>query len=197
MPAAKGKIYGPMGRASTALERLNNIYFICFSSIAVPHSQPNPIDASPGPQSPSGSVARSPRGASARVRWAALAFAAILGCGLAIASHLQPDSRGLGTHQQLGLPPCSMRMLFGIRCPGCGMTTSWAYFARGQWHQSFATNPGGFLLACLSALALMPAMVAFWTAQSPSARTQRIAAAACVVAVSVTMLDWLLRLTIG
>jgi hypothetical protein len=67
--------------------------------------------------------------------------------GLGTARCLEPNSSGLGTHQQLGLPPCSMQLLFGIRCPGCGMTTSWAYFARGELRASAEANLAGFLLA--------------------------------------------------
>ncbi len=66
---------------------------------------------------------------------------------LGVASQLQPSDSGLGTHQQLGLPPCTLRVLTGIRCPACGMTTSWTHFAQGDWGQSIAVQPGGFLLA--------------------------------------------------
>ncbi len=45
---------------------------------------------------------------------------------LALAGSLQPDSRRLGTHEPLGLPPCSIRSLIGLRCPTCGMTIAWA-----------------------------------------------------------------------
>ncbi len=72
--------------------------------------------------------------------------------GLGVARTLEPDPRGLGTHQQLGLPPCSVRILFGIPGPSCGMTTSWAFFSRGEFQQSLSTNLGGFLLACLAVL---------------------------------------------
>ena len=32
----------------------------------------------------------------------------------------------MGTHQQLGLPPCNFVTLTGYPCPACGMTTSFA-----------------------------------------------------------------------
>ena len=70
--------------------------------------------------------------------------------GLGTARSLEPSASGLGTHQQLGLPPCSMRLLFGIRCPGCGMTTSWAHFTRGHWRASGEASAAGFLLAGFS-----------------------------------------------
>lgn len=75
--------------------------------------------------------------------------------GLAVSRLLTPDPSGMGTHQQLGLPPCSMRVLFGIPCPSCGMTTSWALFSRGEFATSFSVNPAGFLLACLTVIGLL------------------------------------------
>src|SRR5947209_2100708 len=41
---------------------------------------------------------------------------------LATAACLTPSPRGMGTHQQLGLPPCTVVQWFGVRCPSCGMT---------------------------------------------------------------------------
>src|SRR5207247_577108 len=51
---------------------------------------------------------------------AALGMTALLG----VARLVEPDLRGYGTHEQLGLPPCTFRLLTGIACPSCGMTTS-------------------------------------------------------------------------
>jgi hypothetical protein len=75
--------------------------------------------------------------------------------GFCLAATLQPDSRGYGTHRQLGLPPCTVRLLFGIPCPSCGMTTSFASLMRGQLDQSFRANPAGLLLG-LACAALVP-----------------------------------------
>lgn len=72
---------------------------------------------------------------------------------LAIAAMLSPSPRGLGTHQQLGLPPCSLRVLAGLRCPSCGMTTSWSHMMHGQVIESFRANSGGALLALVAAVA--------------------------------------------
>lgn len=66
---------------------------------------------------------------------------------LVVARFLTPSQSGMGTHQSLGLPPCGAVVLWGIPCPSCGMTTSWAWFVRGDFWRSWATNPGGFLLA--------------------------------------------------
>jgi hypothetical protein len=69
---------------------------------------------------------------------------------LVTAAILKPDRAGIGTHQQLGLPPCSFIMLFGTRCPACGMTTSWSHLMHGQPLQSAQANSGGMLLAIIS-----------------------------------------------
>ena len=113
---------------------------------------------------------------------------------LATASRLRPDRDGLGTHQQLGLPPCSMRMVVGIRCPACGMTTSWAYFSQARLVDSLSVNSGGFLLALYS---LAFAWVAIFTAVSarlPSVAVQRGLAVALLAIVVVTLADWGVRL---
>ena len=87
----------------------------------------------------------------------------LTGVGLLIllgtAAMLDPNPQGLGTHQQLGLPPCSFIMLFGVRCPACGMTTSWSHLMHAQILQSAHANSGGMLLA-LTSLILSPWMVA-------------------------------------
>jgi hypothetical protein len=83
---------------------------------------------------------------------------ALLGSGLAvllgIAAFLTPDAHHFGTHQQLGLPPCSFYMLFGVPCPTCGMTTSWAHLMRGEIVTAFRVNAGGAMLAVLAILAV-------------------------------------------
>ncbi len=43
------------------------------------------------------------------VRLALLAVAVVPLAMLAVATQLEPSAAGLGTHQQLGLPPCSFR----------------------------------------------------------------------------------------
>jgi len=74
----------------------------------------------------------------------------VLGACLAlfvVAARLQPSARGLGTHQQLGLAPCSLVVMTGFPCPTCGMTTSFAYAVRGRFIAAFRTQPAGMLAA--------------------------------------------------
>ncbi len=113
---------------------------------------------------------------------------------LIIAGNLTPAKQGLGTHQQLGLPPCSMLYLFGIRCPACGMTTSWSYFAKGNWIASINTNPGGFLLALLCIAIIVISVQVVRHGRLPSHRIQKGFTIAGVGILIVTLLDWVTRL---
>lgn len=96
-----------------------------------------------------------------RVRcWAATVLAACLGI-LAVAVLLAPKGRAYGTHADLFLTgPCGMLVMTGLPCPTCGMTTSFAYFVRGQWLRAAYVQPAGFLLA-LGTVAT--AFMAGWT----------------------------------
>lgn len=75
-----------------------------------------------------------------------------LAAGFGLAWTVSPDSRGYGTHQQFGLPPCSLYVLFGIPCPSCGSTTAFAHYVRGEWLAAARSNMAAFLLALLCTL---------------------------------------------
>ena len=51
---------------------------------------------------------------------------------LLLAAWMEPSSRGLGTHLQLGLAPCGWVAYGGIPCPSCGMTTAFAHATDGN-----------------------------------------------------------------
>jgi hypothetical protein len=61
----------------------------------------------------------------------------------------------LETHTQLGLPPCTFRIMTGVPCPSCGMTTSFALLMHGDVLNSLRANAVGTLLALLG-LAFIP-----------------------------------------
>ena len=42
---------------------------------------------------------------------------------------------------------CMSRRLFGIECPGCGLTRSFVYLAHGEWAASWNVHHVGWLLA--------------------------------------------------
>jgi hypothetical protein len=127
--------------------------------------------------------------------WLALAGTVLI-TPLVIAVWLRPSPLGMGTHQQLGLPPCTFVTVFGIRCPSCGMTTSWSHFVRGQWLQALQANVGGCLLAAVAAVSggwmLLSAMTGRRLAKVPREGTL---AACAVILVLITLADWVVRLT--
>ncbi len=93
------------------------------------------------------------------IRISSGAFCLFLIAGFLLAANLSPSPRGYGTHQQLGLPPCSIQVLFGIPCPSCGMTTSFCWFVRGEILKSAQANLAGLYLATICAL-LLPILAA-------------------------------------
>lgn len=66
---------------------------------------------------------------------------------LGLAAWLIPDPSGVGSHQQLGFPPCTMMVLTGYPCPTCGMTTAFAHTVRGELGSAFHAQPAGLVLA--------------------------------------------------
>jgi hypothetical protein len=107
-----------------------------------------------------------------------------------LAVTLRPNPMGLGTHQQLGLPPCTMRIMLELRCPACGMTTSWAHFVRGQWLRSVRVNSGGFLLALYAVALLVACGIVCWTGALPGEKWRDWAAWAVLAIAVVTVTDW-------
>jgi hypothetical protein len=86
-------------------------------------------------------------------RIALLGLALSLVALLVTARILTPDDRGYGTHQQLGLQPCTFQLIFHRPCPACGMTTAWSWLLRGRIGRAMAVNAGGAMLAGLSVVA--------------------------------------------
>jgi hypothetical protein len=116
-------------------------------------------------------------------------------CGFAVAHRLEPDPRGFGTHEQLGMPPCTFRELFGISCPSCGMTTSISSFAQARFFESARTNLGGFVLAA-ACLIQIPWSLAS-AARNRSIAIDRLHVAAVWMlglVVGTTLMQWLARL---
>jgi len=121
-----------------------------------------------------------------------------LAAPLGAASLLEPDQRGYGTHQQLGLPPCTFVVLFGRRCPTCGGTTSWAYLVRGRLIEAAQANLGGALLGTLDVIAvpwqLLSALRGRWLGRAP---TSTVVAWVATVMFAVMMIEWGVRLIAG
>ncbi len=65
---------------------------------------------------------------------------------LFLAYLLIPKSGGVGTHEELGLPPCGFYVMFHKPCPSCGMTTSFALLMHGKIIKAIKTQPAGVFL---------------------------------------------------
>lgn len=81
---------------------------------------------------------------------------------LVLAYMLEPDSSGVGTHQQLGLEPCGFLSSFEIPCMMCGMTTSFSLYMHVQIWEGVLNQPFSLILfggtlytCCLSLLDLL------------------------------------------
>jgi hypothetical protein len=113
---------------------------------------------------------------------------------LAVAAMIEPDERGYGTHQRLGLPPCTFQFVTGVRCPSCGMTTSWAYLVRGQLIKSLKSNTGGTLVGVIAMLlapwALLSGLRGRWFWKSFNDWAALIVTLAVIL---VTLVDWSVR----
>ncbi|MBX3442928.1 MAG: DUF2752 domain-containing protein [Planctomyces sp.] len=121
-----------------------------------------------------------------------LAFAALL----AVAASIQPDVRGYGSHEQLGMSPCGFQVMFQMPCPSCGATTSFAHFVRGEWRHAARANTAGFAFAALCSLgapwlAFSAAAGRLWRVDDP---WRWLAIVVCGL-VAVAMLQWLARVS--
>ena len=136
-----------------------------------------------------------------RLPWYQRAILAAMGGGLitllATAATLTPSPKGFGTHQQLGLAPCSFTQIVGFRCPSCGMTTSWSHAVRGRLPSAVQSNSGGTMLALMAMLLgpwlLISAVIGRWFVRRPN---EWVALGLAVTVVTVTLIDWFIRLNL-
>ena len=122
-------------------------------------------------------------------------FYVVVGTGLivllAVAARLQPAEQGFGTHRELGLPECSFLVLTGRRCPSCGMTTSWAYWMRGDVPRAVEVNAGGAMLALAATLLGPWLLVSGCRGRYVGFRlNEYVLIAAAVATVTVVLIQW-------
>lgn len=100
--------------------------------------------ASPGPLKISLDEVGSRRLISAQLMWFIVWCMASVGALIAT-----PNPHGHGTHTSLGLPACASVQMFDRPCPGCGLTTAFAWMVRGdvgKAYKSHALGPFMYLL---------------------------------------------------
>ena len=127
-------------------------------------------------------------------RWLLVAVCVGIFGLLGVARWLTPNEAGVGTHRALGFPPCGAIAMWGIPCPSCGMTTSWAWFTRGHFDKAWSSNPGGVMLA------VFVLVMATWMGISgilnrwwPVPCQPNYVLASAAVVVGVTLVQWLYR----
>lgn len=108
-----------------------------------------------------------PLPAPLRVRLISALIFTLGGSILGLALWLQPDTRGFGTHQQLGFAPCGMLLTTGLPCPTCGMTTAFSCTMHGHWLKALWAQPAGFALALLTAASVVIAGWSVFTGRPP------------------------------
>mgnify|MGYP000846371592 CR=1 FL=1 len=62
---------------------------------------------------------------------------------LVLSRLLTPNPTGWGTHTEILPLPCVWHVLTGLPCPGCGLTTAFAWMARGDGAAAWRCNPLG------------------------------------------------------
>lgn len=130
-----------------------------------------------------------------KARYTLLAVALVLVGVLGVARWLRPDPKGFGTHQQLGLLPCAFRTMTGYGCPSCGMTTAFAWFARGKPAESWGANPAGLVLAITCAILAPWMLVAAATGRAWGVRSlDRPAMMLFIGLVGLTLIFWVARM---
>ncbi len=88
-------------------------------------------------------------------RLATLVLVAVAAAVLFASFRLTPDHRGYGTHEQLGLKPCTFKVWTGYPCMTCGMTTSFTHMAHFQPLAALRVQPAGAVLFLMT-LAFVP-----------------------------------------
>jgi Protein of unknown function (DUF2752) len=106
--------------------------------------------------------------------------------------------RRLETHLQLGLPPCTFRILTGVPCPSCGMTTSFALLVRGDVANSMRANAVGTLLAAFGMVLVPWSLASVYKGRLLIIRSlEKALTWSVVVFVTLMLLRWVIVLVAG
>ncbi len=114
---------------------------------------------------------------------------------LLLAVWLKPNPNGFGTHQQLGLPPCTFQFWFDIPCPSCGGTTAFAHFVRGQWGSAMRANAASCLIAGLCVIGVPWSWFSAWKRRYLGVRDIVLTLVVILITLSVVAVSqWIARL---
>ncbi len=114
---------------------------------------------------------------------------------LIVSAMLDPDPRGFGTHEALGLPPCSFLARTGLPCVACGMTTAFSLAAHGRLIDALLAQPAGAILALLNATLFWVSGYAAVTGMSLMPLQKQVLRSSTVLAVAgVLLAGWCWKL---
>lgn len=102
-----------------------------------------------------------------RVRVGGAAVALAAASLLTVAAWLSPRADGVGTHTELGLPPCGFLVSAGVPCPTCGMTTAYSLMAHGHFLAAVRAQPAGAVLCTLTVSAVVCGVWTAWRGRVP------------------------------
>ncbi len=135
------------------------------------------------------------RALGSRITWAILFL--IPTAVVITARILVPDHSALGTHGQLGLPPCGFFVFTGYPCPGCGLTTAFAHMVRLEAGGAFSANPFGIVLFLATVLFIPLAAVGFVRGWPVIATLDRVHAEKVAIGLSLlSVCTWITRVLI-
>lgn len=143
-----------------------------------------------------------PAGEGPLPRWLdrGLALAVVL-AGIAVVGALlavQPDARGYGTHERLGMRPCGWPEHYGMPCPTCGVTTAACYLVHLQPWQAVVTQPFGAALAAAGLVLVGLATLDLLRGRAFAVRAYGFHLARWVVGgVALLLLSWWYKATLG
>lgn len=123
----------------------------------------------------------------------ALALAVVLAGGAVVwaLANVDPDSRGYGTHEQLGMRPCGWPEHYGMPCPTCGVTTAACHLVHLHPWSALVTQPFGAALAVVGLVVLCTALSDLCRGRSFAARAYGLELARWVVGgVALLLLAW-------
>jgi hypothetical protein len=91
---------------------------------------------------------------------------------------------------------CWSRSIFGLKCPGCGLTRSLIYLAHGDWRSSLAMHRLGILMA-VAIVAQLPysAVGIYWKKDYPLGR--RFATIFAWTLIALLIGNWLFETIMG
>lgn len=88
---------------------------------------------------------------------------------------------------------CPSQAIFGVDCPGCGLTRSFIYLAHGDWQRAFSKHRVGWLLA-LAVMLQIPYRLAGLLGRNRQPLGKRLPKLFGLVLIAALIGNWLLQI---